>query len=233
MQHMKRTSPRAGTGTGRAGGFSLVELLTVIGVISILIALLLPSLSRARAQAEAVQCMSNLRQVGMALQIYSNDNDGWLYPPNLGANRPPQQRWPVHVFKDGAGNPIWNPPILLCPSDIEPNQDHSYILNYHLVEKGIKAGSRIAGAAGASEVILMGEKRSDWPDYYMNGDSGGGGGGGDYWTRVEPYRHGIRLGSNYLYMDGHVVTTPPREASVGIDPWDISSTPPPPLPTTP
>lgn len=212
----------------RLTGFSLVELLTVIGIISILIALLMPSLSRARSQAEAVQCMSNLRQTGLALQIYSNQSDGWLFPPELGANRPPQQRWPVHVFKDGANKPIWNPPIMLCPSDTEPDQDHSYILNNHLAEKGIKAGSRNLGAGGSSEVILMGEKRSDWPDYYMNGDTNGpGGGGGDYWTRVEPYRHGIRLGSNYLYMDGHVETTPPKEAARGIDPWDVAPPPPP------
>src|SRR5687768_13096206 len=53
-------------------GFSLVELLVVIGVIAILIALLMPALVRAREQAKSVQCQSNLRQVGVMLMIYAN-----------------------------------------------------------------------------------------------------------------------------------------------------------------
>mgnify|MGYP000393561015 CR=1 FL=1 len=61
-------------------GFTLVELLVVIGIITILISLLLPALNKARASANVVACASNQRQVGVALQQYTMANKG-AYPP--------------------------------------------------------------------------------------------------------------------------------------------------------
>ena len=73
--------PNRTVSTRRLKAFTLVELLVVIGIIAVLVSLLLPALSQARAQAQTTQCLSNLRGIGQSTMLYANLNKGHLMQP--------------------------------------------------------------------------------------------------------------------------------------------------------
>ncbi len=92
--------PRASIGLPRA--FTLIELLVVVAIIALLISILLPSLQRAREQAKAAACGSNVRQMGVAMEQYLEDNQEY-YPGE-------------HSMKNGIAHNVWAPRLRLYAS---------------------------------------------------------------------------------------------------------------------
>ncbi|MFT3785836.1 MAG: prepilin-type N-terminal cleavage/methylation domain-containing protein [Tepidisphaeraceae bacterium] len=249
----------------RRSGFTLVELLVVIGIIALLIGILMPTINQARRTGERAKCMSNLKQLGNMLQIYASNNKGWWIPcgpdnpttnipTTLGTGVPPHLRWPVLAFGIKYKEPLpynaatypantndpldwtvnysaepFTPKVLVCPSDVQPTEYHSYVLNEHMADNRVKEGRKMV----TSDVIMAGEKKTEVRDYYMEGTNDS-----EFNRVVELYRHGAKLGSNYLYLDYSVRNVLPRNGKIDpsngvFDPWGLSGVVNTPAPTTP
>ena len=215
---------------GKAG-FTLVELLVVVGIIAALLALLLPALGRAREAARAVACAGNIRQIGIATLAYAGRNQGYLPVPVLGTNLmgglPESAIWGTSQpgildFSQGTlipdlGGPRLAEELFKCPTDEEPRQlsafhivpfmphNISYIFNAHVVDSyNVRLGwksKRITKIRCPARKVLL----------YENGDCPG--------LNAVPvaydpsvYKESVHLiialrhhnRSNVFYADGHV-----------------------------
>jgi prepilin-type N-terminal cleavage/methylation domain-containing protein len=167
-----RGRPRAGQRSGRRG-FTLIELLVVIAIIAILAAMLLPALASAKELARKIACTNNLKQLGLSLLMYADDNEG-LYP--IRGN----YRWTT-ALQDGYRDLR----ILKCPSDVPKpetfggttpadNAPRSYIINgFNDYFKAVSQTNGIPESAlkEPSETVVFGEKEGAKPEnghFYMD-----------------------------------------------------------------
>lgn len=209
--HLQQSSP-----AGKAGAFTLIELLVVIAIIAILAAMLLPSLAKAKETAKRISCVNNIKQLGLSLMMYVDDNDG-KYPPRV-----TQNRWPT-LLKSS----YQDLKILKCPSDA-PNPkpgggsdpttppdsaSRSYIINGWndwLLSQGVSVNARGTNTPSMSEsqikepteTIVFGEKESNSGHYYMDYEMW------DDISQLEQSRHSSMGsnsgggGSDYAFADG-------------------------------
>src|SRR5438067_7992890 len=109
----------------RQRGFTLIELLVVIAVIAILAGLVLPALARAKQKAYQTTCLSNLKQIGIAIHLYGEDNEDYLPGPALSGATPDYDKnssWQlIFYIADYLGYPAPSgtrrtAEIFICPS---------------------------------------------------------------------------------------------------------------------
>ncbi len=168
--------------------FTLIELLVVIAIISLLLSLLSPALGKARSLARRTVCSHNLKQVGLALDMYTHDQEG-AYP----CAQDPVSTQPPYWLWMGRGWRHWvqpylstridvnNPSVLLCPADrTDPvkyeSTSYSYSMTFYHSPEQIDALSaatdtysnpqpsvvqRVGNVASPSEKILLGEWTSN------------------------------------------------------------------------
>lgn len=203
-------------------GFTLIELLVVIAILAILAALLSPALKKARDSARGIVCVSNLRQIAIALQSYANDNNGWI-PGSYDAVN--DATW-VEVLKSGRYIPDAIPgheTIMMCPSQ-QPHKwpananggfsasnwarSYTYGLRYSLSPWYI----------GGMRVVTPYAPADDWgspSDFLMVGDTITNVVGANFhfqwytfYTWTGPNSNAVHLRhnrrGNFLFGDGHV-----------------------------
>jgi prepilin-type N-terminal cleavage/methylation domain-containing protein/prepilin-type processing-associated H-X9-DG protein len=225
-----------------AQAFTLIELLVVIAIIAILAAMLLPALARAKESGKRIACLNNLRQLGLAAQMYAGDSQGF-YPP-----RSNNDRWP-DKFYDNYGK---NVKLLLCPSettnspasigggsnsnnvaDASPRsyfidgwndyfQDLLNISDWNTLETEIiNTQSRIQESAimHTSDTILFGEKISGQGDFYMDLLENNG---NDFSGILDQERHDGKNGANYAFSDGSARYLKIHTALYPLNLWAIS-----------
>lgn len=214
-------------------GFTLVELLVVIGIIALLISLLLPSLNRAREQAKVVQCMSNQRQIALAATQYVTENKGYfpvfVLPFNV-------NNWWPSMLKRYLGNDA----VFFCPVELGPGPMNVYNVNgaFWMFQYFNSSGQPLYGATqqktritnirNSSSVVLLFEDTTDViPSRYIADPLLGGSVHPGFTYIVTPYdgryhagRHffGQDAGNgnsyglmNIAFVDGHVGTYSMKE----------------------
>jgi prepilin-type N-terminal cleavage/methylation domain-containing protein/prepilin-type processing-associated H-X9-DG protein len=184
-------------------GFTLVELLVVIGIIALLISMLLPALQKARESATAIACASNMRQAGYALKLYQNDNHGFLPRAYEGSLVWAHQLRP-YIPGERPYEKIHCPKIDL---EINNSSTLTFGLNVDLIAFDLSMFKRTDKLRNSSEIILIADSiahtMGPFHPYtaYMLGPEEGGVFSA-YGVGKVDYRHNKT--ANVLYVDLHV-----------------------------
>jgi prepilin-type N-terminal cleavage/methylation domain-containing protein/prepilin-type processing-associated H-X9-DG protein len=183
----------------KKGGFTLVELLVVIAVIAVIAGMLGAALGPAKARAHATMCLNNMRQIGLAAALYSNDHDD-----QLPGSSHSHHSWIGTLEPDSGKRAIYR-----CPQDDHKTRVTSYAINDYCTTHPYGAEtldySWRSRHSAPSETIFVAEAQESQAgvDHFHFADSVDGGySPAMFQAQVDVTRH---FGSaNYLFVDGHV-----------------------------
>lgn len=162
----------------RRSAFTLIELLTVIAIISILASMLLPSLSRAREMARRTSCTSNMRQLNLGIQQYTQDYDERLPPAAVGNDGAGQLGGWVYYSQFGSGSNsakfdvtkgaiytyIKSTQVFVCPDDTQgQNNGDSYAINSCALTQtgnGMSGAKTLAAFDEVTKWMLLSEENT-------------------------------------------------------------------------
>lgn len=202
-----------------AFAFTLVELLVVLGVLALLAAVLLPVFLQARAKAASAACVSNLRQLGLAMTMYAADADGH-FPTHVEEGKGPLPDWDAQLLPY-----VKNTEMFHCPACPVPNLAADYISKGYALNSnisGVLDGSRPsvtdaavrfpASTISLCEVAFI--SGPNWVKVAMATDGPEDGKGVEkYVGSAGGLRH--QGGSNYGFADGHVHWYKPWQVNAG------------------
>jgi prepilin-type N-terminal cleavage/methylation domain-containing protein/prepilin-type processing-associated H-X9-DG protein len=183
----------------RTKSFTLIELLVVVAIIAVLVAILLPALSKARFQARTMVCLTNLRQVGIGLNMYLDEHGGrcfdnggtWLNPPYIYFTQ-----FHLKIEPYLKARTVFSCPEVLRIQNAKPVKE-GYCTDYM---SSLVCGKVWSSCPEPSRTVVVYEGDSQTWDFYATGWSGvvSGCTGGIHGTQI----------SNFLALDGHAETLP-------------------------